>query len=97
MGDLVLGLLVLGVVLFAGVLVYNRLQERAVRRDTERSFAPRHADAPAPDARSDTHAASITDRAAADGDADRPTARRAGQCPAARQRPPPRRNGSGPH
>lgn len=40
-----LGLLVLGVVLFAGVLVHNRLQERAVRRDTERSFAPRHADA----------------------------------------------------
>jgi hypothetical protein len=29
----------------AGVLVYNRLQERATRRDTERAFGSRHADA----------------------------------------------------
>ena len=32
MSDLVLGLLVLGAVLFAGVLVYNRVQERAAQR-----------------------------------------------------------------
>ena len=32
MSDLVLGLLVLGVLLFGGVLVYNRLQERAAQR-----------------------------------------------------------------
>jgi hypothetical protein len=41
MSDLVLGLLVLGVLLFAGVLVYNRLQERAARR----AFASSHPDA----------------------------------------------------
>jgi hypothetical protein len=41
MGDLVLGLLVLGAVLFAGVLVYNRLQERAAQR----AFAAKHPDA----------------------------------------------------
>jgi hypothetical protein len=44
MSDLVLGLLVLGACLFAGLLIYNRLQERAVARSTERSFASRHAD-----------------------------------------------------
>jgi ZipA, C-terminal FtsZ-binding domain len=38
MSDLVLGLLVLGAVLFAGVLVYNRLQERSARRAVERAF-----------------------------------------------------------
>jgi len=32
MSDLVLGLLVLGAVLFAGVLLYNRVQERAAQR-----------------------------------------------------------------
>jgi len=41
MSDLVLGLLVLGVLLFAGVMVYNRLQERAARR----AFASDHPDA----------------------------------------------------
>ena len=42
MGDLVLGLLVLGVVLFVAVLVYNRLQERSARRALEQAFeAPR--------------------------------------------------------
>jgi len=44
MSDLVLGLLVLGGCLFAGVLVYNRLQERSARRAAERAFASRHAD-----------------------------------------------------
>lgn len=44
MGDLVLGLLVLGAVLFAGVLVYNRVQERSAQRAVERAFGPRHAD-----------------------------------------------------
>ncbi len=38
MSDLVLGLLVLGGCLFAGVLVYNRLQERSARRAVERAF-----------------------------------------------------------
>ena len=42
MGDLVLGLLVLGVVLFVAVLVYNRVQERSARRALEQAFeAPR--------------------------------------------------------
>ena len=45
MTDLTLGLLVLGAVLFAGVLVYNRVQERSATRAAERSFASRHADA----------------------------------------------------
>jgi hypothetical protein len=45
MTDLTLGLLVLGVVLFAGVLVYNRVQERAATRAAERAFGSRHADA----------------------------------------------------
>jgi hypothetical protein len=41
MSDLVLGLLVLGAVLFAGVVVYNRVQERFA----ERAFRSQHADA----------------------------------------------------
>jgi hypothetical protein len=41
MSDLVLGLLVLGAVLFAAVLVYNRLQERSARRAIERAFDSR--------------------------------------------------------
>jgi hypothetical protein len=51
MSDLVLGLLVLGAVLFAGVLVYNRLQERSARRAVERAFEDARAGdtlAPAP-------------------------------------------------
>jgi hypothetical protein len=40
MSDLVLGLLVLGAVLFAGVLIYNRVQERSAQRAVERAFAP---------------------------------------------------------
>jgi hypothetical protein len=45
MSDLVLGLLVLGGCLFAGVLVYNRVQERSARRAAEGAFGSRHADA----------------------------------------------------
>ena len=45
MSDLVLGLLVLGVCLFAGVLIYNRWQERSAKRAAERAFGSRHADA----------------------------------------------------
>jgi hypothetical protein len=45
MSDLVLGLLVLGVCLFAGLVVYNRVQERTAARSAERSFASRHGDA----------------------------------------------------
>lgn len=44
MTDLQLGLLVIGAAAVAGVLVYNRLQERAVRRETQRAFESRHAD-----------------------------------------------------
>jgi hypothetical protein len=44
MTDLQLGLLVIGAAAVAAVLIYNRLQERAARRDTERAFASRHAD-----------------------------------------------------
>ena len=51
MGDLVLGLLVLGVLLFVAVLVYNRLQERAARRALEQAF-----DAPPADTLAEPHA-----------------------------------------
>ncbi|HWA36633.1 MAG TPA: cell division protein ZipA C-terminal FtsZ-binding domain-containing protein [Burkholderiales bacterium] len=44
MTDLQLGLLVLGAVAVVGVVLYNRLQERAVRREAERAFASRHSD-----------------------------------------------------
>jgi hypothetical protein len=44
MTDLQLGLLVLGAVAVVGVVLYNRLQERAVRREAERVFASRHSD-----------------------------------------------------
>jgi hypothetical protein len=40
MSDLVIGLLVLGALLFIGVAVYNRVQERSARRVVERAFAP---------------------------------------------------------
>jgi hypothetical protein len=45
MTDLTLGLLILGAVVFAGLLVYNRVQERAATRAAERTFGSRHADA----------------------------------------------------
>jgi hypothetical protein len=45
MTDLTLGLLILGAVVFAGLLVYNRVQERAAARAAERAFGSRHADA----------------------------------------------------
>lgn len=45
MTDLQLGLLVIGVAAVVAVLVYNRVQERAVRREAERAFGSRHADA----------------------------------------------------
>jgi hypothetical protein len=44
MSDLVLGLLVLGALLFTGVLVYNRMQERSAQRAAERAFPARNAD-----------------------------------------------------
>ena len=44
MTDLQLGLLLIGAAAVAGVLVYNRVQERRVRRQAERSFASGHAD-----------------------------------------------------
>lgn len=45
MTDLQLGLLVLGAVAIVGVLAYNRIQERAARREAERAFGSAHADA----------------------------------------------------
>ena len=44
MTDLQLGLLVIGAAAVAGVLVYNRVQERAVRREAQRNFQSGHAD-----------------------------------------------------
>lgn len=44
MTDLQLGLLVLGVAAVAAVLLYNRRQERAVRREAERAFGSGHTD-----------------------------------------------------
>ena len=44
MTDFQLGLAVIGAVAVIGVLVYNRVQERSVRRHAERTFASRHAD-----------------------------------------------------
>jgi len=44
MSDLQLGLIVIGALLVAGVLLHNRLQEGAARRQAERAFGSRHAD-----------------------------------------------------
>ena len=44
MTDLQLGLLLIGATAVAGVLVYNRVQERGARREAERSFGSQHAD-----------------------------------------------------
>jgi hypothetical protein len=44
MTDLQIGLLVIGAAAVAGVLVYNRVQERATRREAERAFGSQHAD-----------------------------------------------------
>ena len=45
MTDFHIGLLVAGVLAIAGVLLYNRLQERRVRRAAQRAFGSGHADA----------------------------------------------------
>src|SRR4051794_16609103 len=44
MTDLQIGLLVIGAAAVAGVLVYNRVQERATRRHAEQAFGSQHAD-----------------------------------------------------
>jgi hypothetical protein len=44
MTDLQIGLLLIGAAAVVGVLVYNRVQERATRRHAERAFGSRHAD-----------------------------------------------------
>jgi hypothetical protein len=44
MTDLQIGLLVLGVAAVVGVVAYNRVQERAVRREAERAFGSAHSD-----------------------------------------------------
>jgi FtsZ-interacting cell division protein ZipA len=44
MTDLQLGLLVIGAAAVAGVLLYNRLQERGTRREAQRAFSSRHVD-----------------------------------------------------
>ena len=45
MTDLQFGLLLIGAVAVAAVLVYNRVQERAAGRQADRTFGSRHADA----------------------------------------------------
>jgi FtsZ-interacting cell division protein ZipA len=45
MTDLQLGLLVIGIAAVVGVFVYNRVQERATRREAQRAFGAQHADA----------------------------------------------------
>lgn len=44
MSELQIGLLAIGAAVVAGVLVYNRVQERAARRSAERAFRSDHAD-----------------------------------------------------
>ncbi|HVP08380.1 MAG TPA: cell division protein ZipA C-terminal FtsZ-binding domain-containing protein [Burkholderiales bacterium] len=44
MSELQIGLLAIGAAVVAGVLVYNRIQERAARRAAERAFRSDHAD-----------------------------------------------------
>src|SRR5205085_6575924 len=44
MTDLQLGLLAIGVLAVIAVVVYNRWQERAARRDAEQAFASAHTD-----------------------------------------------------
>ncbi len=44
MTELQIGLLTIGVLVVAGVLAYNRIQERGARREAERAFGSRHAD-----------------------------------------------------
>ena len=44
MTDLQIGLLVIGAAAVAGVLVYNRVQERATRRKAEQAFGSKHVD-----------------------------------------------------
>jgi len=44
MTDLTLGLAVVGGLAVAGVLLYNRLQERSARREAERAFGATHSD-----------------------------------------------------
>lgn len=45
MSELQIGLLVIGGLVVAGVLAYNRIQERGAGRDAERAFRSTHADA----------------------------------------------------
>jgi hypothetical protein len=45
MTDLQLGLLVVGAAAVVAVVVYNRVQERKVRREAQRAFGSQHADA----------------------------------------------------
>jgi FtsZ-interacting cell division protein ZipA len=45
MSELQIGLLAIGGLVVAGVLVYNRVQERGARRAAEQAFGSRHADA----------------------------------------------------
>jgi hypothetical protein len=44
MTDLQVGLLILGAVAVFGVVIYNRIQERSVRREAQRAFGSGHAD-----------------------------------------------------
>ncbi|MGH8764189.1 MAG: cell division protein ZipA C-terminal FtsZ-binding domain-containing protein [Burkholderiales bacterium] len=44
MTELQIGLLAIGALVVGGVLIYNRVQERAARREAERAFSSGHAD-----------------------------------------------------
>ena len=44
MTDLQIGLLVIGAAAIAGVLIYNRVQEGATRREAQRAFGSKHVD-----------------------------------------------------
>src|SRR5512132_4276731 len=44
MSELQTGLLAIGALVIAGVLVYNRVQERRAKRDAERAFGSGHDD-----------------------------------------------------
>ena len=67
MSDLQIGLLGIGALVVAGVLVYNRVQERNARRAAERAFGSSHADAlmQAPAATADPAIGGSAPRAAA--------------------------------
>jgi len=64
MSELQIGLLAIGVLVVAGVLAYNRVQERGAQRDAERSFRAGHVDVLLDEPAAETSAAPEATRAA---------------------------------